>query len=456
MNGDLLRLVEAIRRDKSIDAEIIFQGIESALESAAKKHYGSAEEIRIVINRETGGMDVVMDGQRIEPAEFGRIAAQTAKQVIIQKIREAERASLMESYADQVGAVVSGQVTRVEHGNAVIHLGRGEGFLPKSEQIPGETLHVGDRIRAIIIDVREAGAGVKIVLSRTHPDLIIRLFELEVPEVAEHIIRIEAIAREPGRRTKVAVSSADSRVDAVGACVGIRGSRIKNIVAEVANEKVDIARYNTSPQVFIGESLKPAQVKEVLLNRDISRATVLVADDQLSLAIGKKGQNVRLAARVTGWNIDIMTPAEYEQQRASAYEQLSGMEEVGPDLANELIAAGYISLADVAEVSPETLAKFLHVEADQAQQVIVQVGALVVALEARAAEEAKRAAEAAAAAEGAEESAEAEDAEISAQETDVPADAEPPAQAEEAGPSETLQTSLQEDEGTDGEPSGKG
>ena len=397
MNGELLRLVETIRRDKSIDGEIIFQGIESALESAAKKHFGAAEDVSITIDRSSGQMEVMMGGRRIDPAGFGRIAAQTAKQVIIQKIREAERASLMENYADQIGAIVSGQVTRVEHGNAVVALGRGEGFLPKSEQIPGETLHVGDRLRALIIDVREAGAGIKIVLSRTHPDLIARLFELEVPEVAEQTIVIEAIAREPGRRTKVAVSSIDSRVDPVGACVGIRGSRIKNIVAEVANEKVDIARYNKSPQIFIAESLKPAQTKEVLLNRDINRATVLVADDQLSLAIGKKGQNVRIAARITGWNIDIMTPAEYEQQRAKAYEQLVSLEAVGAELANELVAAGYISLADVAEVGAETLSRLLRVEPEQVQRITVQAAALVATLEIRAAEEAKRAAETAAA-----------------------------------------------------------
>ncbi|HUX14988.1 MAG TPA: transcription termination factor NusA, partial [Phycisphaerae bacterium] len=396
MNGELLRLVETIRRDKSIDGEIIFQGIESALVSAAKKHFGDAEEVSITIDRASGQMEVMMGGQRIDPAGFGRIAAQTAKQVIIQKIREAERASLMENYADQIGAIISGQVTRVEHGNAVVALGRGEGFLPKSEQIPGETLHVGDRLRALIIEVREAGASIKIVLSRTHPDLIARLFELEVPEVAEQVIVIEAIAREPGRRTKVAVSSIDSRVDPVGACVGIRGSRIKNIVAEVANEKVDIARYNESPQIFIAESLKPAQVKEVLLNRDINRATVLVADDQLSLAIGKKGQNVRLAARITGWNIDIMTPAEYEQQRAKAYEQLVSLEAVGAELANELVAAGYISLADVAEVGAETLGRLLRVEPEQVQRILVQAAALVATLEIRAAEEAKRAAETAA------------------------------------------------------------
>ena len=395
MNGpDLVRIVDAIRREKNIDAEVIFQGIEAALSSAAKKHFGAAEEVLVRIDRTSGDISATLTGRPIDPALLGRIAAQTAKQVIIQKIREAERASLMEDYADQIATIVSGQVTRIEHGNAVVSLGRGEGFLPRSEQIPGETLHVGDRLRALILEVREAGANVKIVLSRTHQDFITRLFEIEVPEVAEQTIVIEAIAREPGHRTKVAVSSVDSRVDAMGACVGIRGSRIKNIVAEVANEKIDVVRFNKSPQIFIAEALKPAEVKEVLLNREINRATVLVTEDQLSLAIGKKGQNVRLASRLTGWNIDILTPTEYEQQRTRAVEQLSTLESVGPDLANDLVAAGYISLADVAEVDPETLARISGVSVDQARQIIVQVGALVAESEATAQREAAAAKEA--------------------------------------------------------------
>jgi len=399
MNGELLRQVDAIRREKNIDAEIVFQGIEAALVSAAKKHLGAAEDIVITIDRQSGGITAMMNGQPLAAPTLGRIAAQTAKQVIIQKIREAERASLMEDYADQIGTIISGQVTRVEHGNAVVSLSRGEGFLPRSEQIPGETLHVGDRLRAMILEVREAGANVKIVLTRTHPDLIVRLFELEVPEVADHIIEIEGLAREAGHRTKVAVSSLDSRVDAVGACVGIRGSRIKNIVEEVAGEKIDIVRYNESPQVFIANALKPAEIKEILLNRDINRATVLVTEDQLSLAIGKKGQNVRLAARLSGWNIDILTPGEYEQQRAKAIEQLTSLPAVGADLARDLVALGYISLADFAEAEPETLARVSGLGADQAQQVIAQAATLVAESEVRAAE--VRAAEAAAAEEGA-------------------------------------------------------
>ena len=402
MNDELLRIVDAIRREKNIDAEIIFQGIESALVSAAKKHLGDSENIVITIDRPSGQISATINGSPMDPSTLGRIAAQTAKQVMIQKIREAERASLMQDYSGQLNTIISGQVTRIEHGNAIVTLTRGEGFLPRSEQIPGETLHVADRLRAIILEVREAGANIKIVLSRTHPDLIVRLFDLEVPEVADRVIQIEAIAREPGHRTKVAVSSTDSRVDAVGACVGIRGSRIKNIVEEVAGEKIDIVRYNESPQVFIGNSLKPAEVKEVLLNRDIIRATVLVADDQLSLAIGKKGQNVRLAARLTGWNIDILTPAEYEQQRSKALEQLAALPAVGEEAAQDLLAAGYISLADVVEVGAEPLARVTGMSLEQAQQILVEVSARMAELEvieeARAAAAAQEAAAAEAAA----------------------------------------------------------
>ena len=408
MNGaELIRIVDAIRREKNIDAEVVFQGIEAALASAAKKHFHTAEEAVVSIDRETGNITATLNDQALDPAILGRIAAQAAKQVIIQTIRDAERASLMADYGDQVGTIVSGQITRVDRGNGIVNLGRGEGFLPRSEQIPGETLHVGDRIRALIIEVREAGAGVKIVLSRVHPELIIRLFELEVPEVADRVIRIETIAREAGHRTKVAVSSVDSRVDAVGACVGIRGSRIKNIVEEVAGEKIDIVRFNESPQVFIANGLKPAEVKEILLNRDINRATVLVSEDQLSLAIGKRGQNVRLAARLSGWNIDIMTPTEYDEQRATAMEQMADIEAVTPDLINELMAAGYISLADVVEVDPETLSRLAGVDGEQAQEIIAQVAERVAELEAQAAQ--REAEEAAAAEEGGDEEAPAQE-----------------------------------------------
>jgi transcription termination/antitermination protein NusA len=430
MNGELLRQVDAIRREKNIDAEIVFQALEAAYLSAAKKSYGAESDASVVIDRQTGDMVANVDGRTVDPKDLGRIAAQAFKQVIIQKIREAERASLMDDFGDQVGTIISGQVSRVEHGNAIIGLGRGEGFLPRSEQVPGETVHVGDRLRAMILEVREAGSNIKIVLTRTHPDLIVRLFELEVPEVGDHVIEIEAVAREAGHRTKVAVSSSDTRVDAVGACVGIRGSRIKNIVEEVAGEKIDIVRYNESPQVYIANALKPAEVKEILLNRDINRATVLVAEDQLSLAIGKKGQNVRLAARLTGWNIDILTPGEYESQRTKAVEQLASLPSVGEDMARDLVSLGYISLADIAEAKPEELARMSGATPDQAKDIIAQAAVLM------ADSEVREAAEKVARAEAAEASASAAAAEPEAAgESEVAGETDAPgaAPAEESG-----------------------
>ena len=243
----------------------------------------------------------------MDPAELGRIAAQTAKQVIIQKIREAERDSLFEEFEDQRGDLVTGTVQRFEGGAVTVNLGKTDALLPRSEQIPGESHHPNERIRAVILDVRKVGQRVKIILSRTHPDFVRRLFELEIPEIADQIISIRALAREAGYRSKVAVSSIDAKVDAVGACVGVRGTRIKNIVDELGGERIDIVRWNESLQVLIPNALQPAEIDEVMLCQLLGRAIVLVREDQLSLAIGRRGQNVRLASKLVGWDIEIMT-----------------------------------------------------------------------------------------------------------------------------------------------------
>lgn len=313
---ELLRLVDTLRRERDIDAEVVFLGIEAALLSAARKHFGASEEVVVEINRETGDIRAYDEGREIDPAALGRIAAQTAKQVMIQKIREAECDAIVEDYNERLGSVASGTVHRFEGPNIVVSLGRTEGFLPRSEQIPSETYHVGERIRALIVDVRSLGTKVKVVLSRTRAEFVHRLFEIEVPEVADDLIRIEGIAREPGHRTKVAVQSLDAKVDAVGACVGIQGSRIRGIVDELNGEKIDIVRWSDLPDVLIANTLKPAEIDEIVLVPDTNRAVVLVAEDQLSLAIGKKGQNVRLASKLTGWDIDIKTRPEYEAELA--------------------------------------------------------------------------------------------------------------------------------------------
>lgn len=262
MSSDLLRFVDSISRDKNIDKESVFVDLEAAMVSATRKTYDQAEEVTVEIDRTDGKIRATADGESIDMKTLGRIAAQTAKQVMIQRIREDERNSIFEEFSQRVGTVVTGIVTRYEGGALTVNIGRAEAFLPKSEQIPGEAHHPGERIRAMILDVREEQNRVKIVLTQTHPDYIRKLFEIEVPEVGERIIEIRALAREAGYRTKIAVSSIDTKVDAVGACVGVRGSRIRNIVDELGGEKIDIVRWNESSQVLISNSLKPAEVKE--------------------------------------------------------------------------------------------------------------------------------------------------------------------------------------------------
>ncbi len=369
MNQDLLRIVDSIARDKNIEKESIFADIEASLLSAARKFYGEAEDVLCTIDRVSGDIEVRKDGTLIDYREFGRIAAQTAKQVLIQKIREDERGSIYDEYAGRKGQIITGAVARFEGGALIVNLGRSEGFLPRSEQIPGETQNAGDRIRALVLDVRDVGNQVKIILSRSHPDFIRRLFELEVPEVQEKVIEIKALAREAGYRTKIAVTSIDTKVDAVGACVGVRGSRIKNIVDELGGEKIDIVRWNESSQILITNALKPAEIVEISLNFELNRATVVVNDDQLSLAIGKRGQNVRLAARLTGWDIDILTPPEYQKGLDDLEKVLKGIDGVDETLLDRMVALGVINLLDFEEMTAEPLVKELEVSQELADKI---------------------------------------------------------------------------------------
>jgi N utilization substance protein A len=391
MSTELLRFIDSISRDKNIEKESLFLDLEAAMISAARKAFDDAEDVTVNIDRVSGAISASVEGEPIDLKTLGRIAAQTAKQVMIQKIREDERNSIFEEYSQKVGNVVTGMVTRCDGGAITINLGRAEAFLPKSEQIPGEQHHPGERVRAMILDVREEHNQVRIVLTQTHPDYIRKLFEMEVPEVGERVIEIRALAREAGYRTKIAVSSIDSKVDAVGACVGVRGSRIRNIVDELGGEKIDIVRWNESSQVLITNSLKPAEVKEVFLCFELGRATVIVDEDQLSLAIGKRGQNVRLAARLTGWDIDILTPAEYDKAVDDMEKALKAIEGVEDVLLDKLLAMGIISLGDLAEVGVEPLTTEVEVEPALAERIIA-----VSAEEAKriAAEDEKRKAEA--------------------------------------------------------------
>jgi len=306
---EVLRLVDTLHREKDIDTEVVFTGLEAALLSAARKHLGASENVQVRIDRQTGAIIASDGGRPIDPSELGRIAAQTAKQVMIQKIREAERESISREFADKVHTVVTGTIQRFEGPNLVVNLPRTEGFLPKSEQIPGESFHVGERIRALVLEVRTIGSRVRVVLSRSHAEFVRRLFELEVPEIAEGVVVIKGIAREAGSRTKIAVVSRDPRVDCVGACVGVQGSRIQSIRDELNGEKIDIVPWSENIHTFVANALRPAELLEIEIDEDARRALVLVSEDQLSLAIGKRGQNVRLAARLTGLEIDIKSSA---------------------------------------------------------------------------------------------------------------------------------------------------
>jgi N utilization substance protein A len=372
MNQELLRIVENIARDKNIDKELIFVDLEEAMVSAARKHFGSPEiDIEVHIDRQTGQIVAFKDKVQIDIKQLGRIPAQIAKQVIIQKIRAGERDSIYSEFVQRKGEIVSGTVVRYESGTLIVSLDRWtEGFMPKGEQIMGQTHRVGERIRCLILDVKETSNQVKIILSRTHPDFIRRLFELEVPEINEKIIEIRALAREAGYRTKVAVNSLDDKVDPVGACVGVRGSRIKNVVDELGGEKIDIVRWNDSSQVLVSNALMPAKVSEIALCFELGRATVVVEEEQLSLAIGKHGQNVRLAARLTSWDIDILTPDEYNQGIERLANCVKTVEEADDTTVDKLIALGVISIADLDDVGAEPLINELKINADVAEKLV--------------------------------------------------------------------------------------
>jgi len=367
---EVLRIVDAIHRDKNIDKEIVFQAIEAALVSAAKKYYGEEAEIEVTIHREEGSISGSYNGSELDPEEtVGRIGAQTAKQVIIQKIREAERDALFVEYEEMIGQMAGGVVQRNEGGAATVALGNVEAILPRSEQIPGESHHPGERVRATIFDVRKQGSRVKVLLSRTRRQLIERLFEQEIPEIADGVIAVKAISREPGYRSKVAVSSTDQRVDCVGACVGVRGNRIKNIVDELSGERIDIVRYHEDPQTLIPNALQPAEIEEVILCQMMGRAIVMVREDQLSLAIGRRGQNVRLASKLCVWDIEIMTREELEEQIERAVTGFSELEGVSDELAEMLVGEGFLSYDDLSVIEPDALMEMGDLSAEQVENI---------------------------------------------------------------------------------------
>ena len=320
MDGEeILRIVDALHRDKGIDKELLFQSIEFAMATAARKKYDAGEELTVTVDRSTGEVVAYMEDEVADFVDLGRIGAQTAKQVMIQRIREAEQDVVMNQYVTKVGELVNGVVQRVENGNVIVNLGKGEGILPRSESIRTETYGNGDRIKALIVEVKKIGLRVRIILSRAHPDFVRRLFEVEVPEIADGVIEIKRVAREPGYRTKIAVSSYDDRVECIGACVGIRGTRIKAITEELNGEKVDIIPWSDVAEISIANALRPAAIARIKLDpgEEHSEAHVWVDEDQLSLAIGRRGQNVRLASKLTGWEINLHSMQE-EQTTTTA------------------------------------------------------------------------------------------------------------------------------------------
>jgi N utilization substance protein A len=371
MNGkELLNGVELLHREKNISRDTIFGAIEKAVRLAIHKCYEDEEGVAVSIDRTTGEIHAQRGEQTLSPDQLGRIAAQSAKQAIIQLLREEESQNVFNQYSAQKGDLVHGTVQRLEGGAATVTIGKVEALLPRSEQIPGESHHIGERVKAVILDVRKVGHRVKIILSRTHPDFVRRLFETEIPEIEDQTISIKAVAREAGHRTKVAVSSIDMKVDCVGACVGVRGSRIKNIIDELGGERIDIVRWNDSLQVLIPNALQPAAVEEVMLYPRLGRAIVLVKEDQLSLAIGRRGQNVRLASKLVGWDIEIMTHEELNTSIEKAETSFLQIPNVTPEMAEAFIEEGFLSYTDLTFVEPAELAELGGVSEDQAEEII--------------------------------------------------------------------------------------
>ena len=367
MNNELLSLIDTIVRDRGIDREVLIQAIESALSSAAKKGSGKdTKDVTVTIDRTSGKLVMSSDGEPVSSAEFSRIGAQTAKQVILQKIREAERDLVFAEFQTKIGQIVSGSVHRFERGDIVVDLGRAEGVLPKTERIPHEDYQQGDRVQAYILDVRKGAKGTEIILSRAHEELIHGLFRLEVPEINDGTVQIKAIAREAGDRTKIAVSSTDERVDCVGACVGMRGTRVKNIVRELHGEKIDIIRWHEQINEYLAAALAPAKIAEIRADEAARQALVVVEDDQLSLAIGKKGQNVRLASKLTGWQLEIKS----RSQLGAAAIELRSLRGVGPTMEERLKEGGITTVEQLAFASAEQLAAIKGVGKKTAEKLI--------------------------------------------------------------------------------------
>jgi len=410
MNEELLTVLEHIEREKGIDKEFLFKAIESALTSAAKKIIGNKDaDVVATIERSTGTIKILSEGKEINSAEFGRIAAQTAKQVIIQKIREAERDIIFDEYLKRIGTITSGSVHRFEKGDIIIDLGKTEGVLLRSQQCPKDRYKQGDRVRVLILEVTKTSHGPQIILSRSDPVFVKKLFEIEVPEITEGIVEVKSISREAGERTKIAVWSKDEKVDPVGACVGMRGSRVKDIVRELQGERVDIVRWSDDLKEYVKASLSPTEISEIRIDKTAKKIEVVVPDDQLSIGIGKHGQNIRLASRLIGWEMDIRGKEEKSKEAEAkklkeASDKLGGkreaeegedkggegeegaaetkltkpmklmkltdLEGVGPKVEKILVSAGYDTVDKIKGLVVEDLTKLEGIGEKTAQKII--------------------------------------------------------------------------------------
>jgi transcription termination/antitermination protein NusA len=403
MGLNLNRMIDQVAKEKGITRDTLVEALEAALVSAARKKYGGKVELEAQYSDESGEVevflfkdvvDIVEDvtteidletarreldpdaeigdqlGVKMDTESFGRIAAQTAKQVIIQKVKDAERENIYTEYKDRRGDVVTGVVQRFEKRNLVVNLGRAEAILPFTEQIPRENYRQNDRIRALILDVRRTQKDPQIILSRSNPAFLVKLFEQEVPEIAEGIVRIMCAAREPGQRAKIGVRSSDADVDPVGACVGMKGSRVQAVVQELRGEKIDIIPWNDDPAHFVCNALAPSEISKVIIDQDTGTMEVIVADDQLSLAIGKKGQNVRLAAKLTGWKIDVRSESKEEKITGESFERLLAIDAMDEETATILFENGYRTPEDIAKASLAEVSSFVGITEDRALSLI--------------------------------------------------------------------------------------
>jgi len=425
MNGELKRLIDQVSREKGIDRQTLIHTLEEAIKSAIKKKYGGKLDLDVTFNEEFGEIEAFqfkevvelvtdpekqislkdarqMDseselgdelGVRMDTETLGRIAAQSAKQVIIQKMKDAEREVVYEEFKGRKGDIVHGIVQRADKSGVVVNLGQTEAILPAKEQIPREIFRQGDRIRSFVLEVKKISKGPQVILSRTHPHFLIQLFHFEVPEIGDGVVSVINAAREPGSRAKIAVVSRNQDVDPVGACVGMKGSRVQNVVQELRGEKIDIVPWNMDPAKFVVNALAPAIISKVIIDQANRNMEVIVPDDQLSLAIGKRGQNVRLASKLTNWRIDVKSESRYNRQKQAGYQSLLRLQGLTEEMADRLYDAGVTSLEEFAEAGLTELEDVTHVSQPALEGMVVEARQLLAREATAAAREAEDAAE---------------------------------------------------------------